>query len=408
MTRPLNRSGAHMLPVVLALGITQTIGYGTLYYAFGLLAPRMAEDTGYSLTAVYGIFSLALLTSGVAAPFVGKALDRFNPGRAMALGSLASAVALAFWTLLPGKAAFAIFAIAVEVMSVLVLYEAAFVLAARLIPDRARRTITGITLIAGFASTIFWPLTAWLAGFFTWREIYLVYAALNLAVCLPLHLWLAGRHARRKARVDDGSADVMADARLTSRGMRRVVFTLLMFAFSAIAFVMSAVHLHLIGLLAALGLSGSAAFIGALIGPAQVAGRFMEFIAGERVNVLHVSVLAAAALPVALVILALGAPALAAAVVFAAVFGIGQGLSYIVRGVLPLHLFGLEAYGALTGQLNSARLFVSAAAPFVTAALFEAGGANAALTMLAVVGAAGAAGLAALYPLLKRARGKPV
>jgi predicted MFS family arabinose efflux permease len=392
-----------MLAVVAALGVTQTIGYGTLYYAFGLLAPRMAADTGYSVTAVYGLFSLALFASGVIAPFAGRALDRFNPGRAMAAGSLASAAMLACWTLLLGKAAFAVFVVAVEVVSVFVLYEAAFVLAARLIPDRARRTITGITLIAGFASTIFWPLTAWLAGFLTWREIYLVYAALNLAVCLPLHLWLAGRHGRASA-ARKASAPVPPPAMLTGGRARRIAFVLLMLSFSAIAFVMSAVHLHLIGLLAALGLSGSAALIGALIGPSQVAGRLVEFSAGDRIGILQVSLAAAAALPVALLILATGAPAFAAALAFAVLFGLGQGLSYIVRGVLPLHLFGLDGYGALTGQLNSARLFVSAAAPFLTAALFERMGAEAAVLMLATIGSIGVAGLAAILPLLPRGR----
>ena len=146
--------------VAIVLGVTQTIGYGSLYYAFGVLAAEMAADTGYSLTTVFGLFSLSLLTGGVAAPYAGRLLDRHHPGLAMAGGSLAAALVLALWAAVPGKAAFAVLSVAVGVVSVLVLYEAAFVAAARLCPANARRTITGITLIAGFASTIFWPLTA--------------------------------------------------------------------------------------------------------------------------------------------------------------------------------------------------------------------------------------------------------
>lgn len=140
-----------------------------------------------------------------------------------------------------------------------------------------------------------------------------------------------------------------------------------------------------------------------LIGPSQVIGRAAEFAAGDRVSVFHVAFFATAALPFGLLVLVSGAPGLWAALAFAVIFGLGQGLSYIVRGVLPLHLFGAEGYGALLGKINSVRLFVSAAAPFVTAALFEAAGARAALAMLAFVGVLGVLGLAALFPVMKRA-----
>ena len=394
-----------MLPVVVALGITQTVGYGTLYYAFGVLAPDMSADTGWSLTSVYGVFSLALLVSGIAAPFAGRAMDGVNPARVMAFGSLASVTALACWTLIPGRTAFAIFMIVVETVSVLVLYEAAFVVAARLVPDRARRTITGITLIAGFASTIFWPLTAWLDGFLSWREIYLAYAGINLALCFPLHLWLAGRRFARTGQEAEAS-EAPAGVRGTLRkpGPRKAAFYVLLVTFTAIAFVMSAVHLHLIGLLTALGLGGSAALIGALLGPSQVAGRAAELAAGDRVSVLYVAFFATAALPCGLLVLAAGAPNFWAALAFAVIFGLGQGLSYIVRGVLPLHLFGIEGYGALLGRINSVRLFVSAAAPFVTAALFEGAGAEAAIAMLCLVGTLGVLSLVALFPIVRGAR----
>ncbi|HSO48349.1 MAG TPA: MFS transporter, partial [Rhizobiaceae bacterium] len=171
-------SGARVFVVAAALGVTQTIGYGTLYYAFGVLAPKMAADTGLSLTAVYGLFSIALLAGGLVAPFAGRLFDRHEPAKVMAAGSLVCAAALVLWALAPGSAAFAVLLVAVEVASVLALYEAAFVVAAHLAPlGQARRTITGITFLAGFASTIFWPLTQYLATQMDWRGVYLVYAA---------------------------------------------------------------------------------------------------------------------------------------------------------------------------------------------------------------------------------------
>lgn len=394
--------------LALALGVTQTIGFGTLYYAFGVLAPAMSRDTGLSTTAVFGFFSLGLLVSGLFAPWAGRMLDRFDPARVMAIGSVGASAALILWALVPGRTAFAAFCILVQVVSVVVLYEAAFVLAAKRSVEKARRTITGITLMAGFASTIFWPLTTWLAQFMGWREVYLVYALLNLLVCAPIHGWLA-RAARSRvqpARSAEPLAERQASAQplLIDERHRRQAFAILLVAFSANAYVISAVHLHLIGLLGALGFAASAALIGACIGPSQVAGRIMEFMGGERVSVLTVAILSAAALPIGLTVLVAGAGILPAAIVFAVIFGLGQGLSYIVRGVLPLALFGTAGYGALTGRINQVRLFVSAAAPFVTAALFERLGVGAALGAIIFVGVVGVAALVAIMPILRRAR----
>lgn len=385
-------------PLVSALlGITTTIGYGTLYYAFGVLAADMAADTGFSLTEVYGLFSATLAVAGLAAPSAGRLMDRINPALAMAGGSAASAAALALWALVPGQAAFALFLCAVQVVSVMALYEAAFVVAAHAAaPGRARRVITGITFIAGFASTIFWPLTHRMAGFMGWREIYLAYAGLHLVVCLPLHLVLArrisasGAHGQQKAATDPvGAAKPSGKINPASRKL----FGFLLVAFSMNSFVISAVHLHLISLLGGLGLGASAALIGAWIGPFQVAARLVEFASASRTSIHVPAILSALALPTGLAVLALGAPALVPAFAFAAIFGAGQGLSFIVRGVLPLEVFGTQGYGKLTGRLNSARLFISAFAPFAMAAVIEHAGLKAGIAMLIGAGLASAASL---------------
>ena len=389
--------------IAIVIGITQTIGYGSLYYSFGVLAPFMARDVGLSLTGVYGLFSIALLASGFIAPRAGRLLDGKDPALVMTAGSCFSALLLVGWALAPGKAAFGLFLILSQMSSVLVLYEAAFVLAARLSPSNARRTITGITLIAGFASTIFWPLTSWLTGLFEWRTILLVFAALNLFVCAPLHLFLMRRRPRA---LPPETEQKLAEGTLASARDRTVAFRLLLVAFAANAFVMSAVHLHLIGLLGALGLGASAALIGALIGPAQVAGRIAEFTAGPRISVMSVALSATGALPAGLGFLIGGSGYFPAAVVFALVFGAGQGLSYIVRGVLPLTLFGADGYGARTGRINSVRLFVSAGAPFLAAAIFERFGAQAALGVIAAAGIIGFVAIVAIVPILRRA-GQP-
>lgn len=392
------------LSIVVPLGITQTIGYGTIYYAYTVLAGPISADTGLARSWVFGFFSLGLLAGAAVAPFAGRMLDRYHPARVMALGSAAAALLLGLWALLPGTFAFGLFAVLVQAVSVLLFYEAAFVVAARLAPADARRTITGITLIAGFASTIFWPLTAWLLQTMSWREVYLAYAGLNLLVCAPLHLYLAG--GKLNARLADRNGNAAngghAPGMVTESRARRAIFLLLQVAFAANAYVIAAVHLHLIGILGSLGLGFAAAGIGALIGPAQVAGRIVEFAGGHRISIVAVAVAAAALLPLALVILLFGAPGLAAAIVFATLFGVGQGLSYIVRGVLPLALFGSAGYGALTGKFNLMRLLVSASAPFVTAVILDRGGTQAALASIIAAAICGVVALLAVLPYVRR------
>jgi hypothetical protein len=373
---PARHSGSML---AIALGITQTIGYGTLYYAFGVLTPKMQADTGLSLTAIYGFFSLSLLAGGLAASAAGRLLDRKNPALVMAVGSLLAGIFLSAWAVFPGQIAFVLFLVLVELSSILVLYEAAFVVAAHFaVPGNARRTITGITFIAGFASTIFWPLTQWLQGFLGWREIYLFYAALQVLVCLPIHMWIWRQYVPTHVATRGEADGTIETGTVVDPGKRRLLMPILLAGFAANAFVISAVHLHLIGLLGAFGLATSSALIGALIGPAQVAARILEFTTSGRVSIHVASMAAVLTLPVAIAILMAGAPLLSAAVAFAIIFGAGQGLSYIVRGVLPLELFGRNGYGAVTGRINSVRLFVSAGAPFLTAFLFENAGVQAA------------------------------
>lgn len=386
------------------LGLTTTVSYGTLYYAFGVVARDMAADTGLSLTSVYAIFSFGLFASGFLATRAGRLLDRRDPAAVMAAGSALAGLLLALWSFTTGPWAYASFLVALQAVSMLVLYEAAFVTAARYAPASARRTITGITLIAGFASTIFWPLTDWLGGFWTWRDVYLLYAVFHVVLCLPLHLWLSRRHTngkRRTARSAEPRAPAIAP-RLTDPRTRRLALILLATGFTAKAFAISALHLHLIGLLDAIGLAASAAAIGALIGPSQVAGRVVEFVLADRLSIFAVTLFSAAIMPAALLLLA--APWAVAAIIFAIMFGLGQGLSYIARGVFPLELFGSHGYGALTGRINAVRLYVSAAAPFVTAAIFERAGAVATIHVIVLTGLVALVALAAIGPLLTKSR----
>ena len=181
-----------------ALGLTQIIGYGTLYYSFSILAPAMAKDFGLSQDWVFAALSASLFAGSLFAPMAGRWADQFGAAPLMAIGSVAAALALALCAAAPSLTTFFLALLAMELSSSFVLYSAAFVLIVQLGAPQPQRSITHLTLIAGFASTLFWPLTSALHDYLTWREVYLVFAALNLGVCLPIHAWLMRLSARNE------------------------------------------------------------------------------------------------------------------------------------------------------------------------------------------------------------------
>jgi MFS family permease len=375
------------LAAVLALGVTQIIGYGTLYYSYALLAPAIAAEIGLPLEWIFGILSAGLLAGALLAPTAGKLADRYGAARLMAAGSAAAAVALLVCAFGPGQAGFALGVLAMELASCFVLYSTAFVALVQISGRNAQKSIIHLTLIAGFASTAFWPLTSALQAELDWREILALFAALHILVCLPLHLWLA--RISRRPRRDEIE---LPTATLPAAGVAwSSVFLLALAGFAVEGFVLTAVLVQMVPLLAAVGFGASAVVVGSLFGPSQVASRLINMLFGSGVPQTWLAVVASLALATGLAVLLLTAPSLAGAVAFAILFGMGSGLMSIVGGSLPLELFGRSAYGAYVGWLSAARQFTSAFAPFGLAVLAAGFGTFTALWLTAGLGLAGVA-----------------
>lgn len=385
-----------MTPIVLALGLTQIIGYGTLYYSLGTLAPSIAATFAWPQEWVYGALTASLLVGGLIAPISGRLSDRFGAAPVMWMGSIAAALALAAAAVAPEGVSFAIALIACETASSFVFYATAFTLLVQSAGSGAQRSITHLTLLGGFASTVFWPITSALHEVLGWREIYLIYAGLNLLVAAPVHYWLAG-HVRRQNAA--GPAPVAAQVVVPWVPPERQtrVIALLMLGFALLSFVGSAILVHMVPLLATLGLSGAGVMVAALFGPAQVASRLINMQFGKGLSQTALGVISAGLLPVGVVVLVLTAPWAPGAALFAVLFGLGNGLSSIVAGTLPLVLFGAGGYGGRQGMLSSARLVVSALAPLVFSILLGAGGAGTALWLVALVGVGATLAFAAIW-----------
>jgi hypothetical protein len=381
-------------PATIGLGVTMTIGYGTLYYSFSVLAPEIAREFGWGQSFVFGVFSFGLLAGAVAAPVLGRLVDRHGARRILCLGSIAAGMTLGLFSVMQNAWQFAAITLVAEFIALAVQYDAGFAALAQSHGRDARAHITLVTLIAGFASTVFWPLLQWLLTLMTWRDIYLVMAAMNLLIALPIHLALprARISEREAARPAEAPIDIPLD------GDRRRRMFLMVTAFAAGGFVISAVGATLLVLMRDLGYATAMATLaGSLIGPSQVTARLIEYVRRNLFSPPLTAIIAATAMAFSLAVLAgaLVQPVAAFAIAFAVFYGAGQGLTSIVRGVLPLHYFGAAGYGRTMGTLASARIIASALAPVSVIWLNETLGPAAALSALAAM-----AGLAVLATLL--------
>jgi MFS family permease len=380
---------------VLALGVTQIVGYGTLYYAYSILAASVAADFDVAPSAMFGAFSAGMLAGGLAAPRLGVLMDRLGAPRVMTLGSLAAAAALAGLASAPNFPVFAVLVVATEIVAVAVCYDAAFATLVLFGGAKARGAITRLTLIAGFASTLFWPLTGALDANFGWRTTLLIFAGLHVAVALPLHLWLAAQARNEALAANDAKAPAAAPAAAQLRPQdERFAFWAVGISFALSGMVIAAMGVHMVPVLSAMGLGASAYIVSMLMGPTQVAIRLTDALFWRSLHPLQVATISGLALPLSVVALMLPIEGLVAGALFAAATGVGQGLSSIVRGTVPLALFGSAGYAARLGRLAAVRTVLSASAPFLFALGMQEAG------LATTLWIAFAIGVVALLPLL--------
>lgn len=345
---------------LIGLGASQNIGYGTLYYAFSVLVPDIAHDLGKSEQWVFGAFSIALLVGSLAAPFSGSLADRIGAGRLMAIGSVLAATCLFMMSMSPGPLTFAISLALTEVISATVLYATAFTAIVQAGGKRAQTSIVHLTLMAGFASSMFWPLTSWMHGFLSWRDVYIVFAVLNLAVCFPVHLALA---RLTTSAVSVSKANPLPDAPVQAVANRNLLFFLMLFGFAIEGYALSAILVHMVPLTQALGMGAAGLVVASLFGPSQVASRLINLVFGGELPQRWLALIATLLIPLGLTILMLTTPSISGAVLFAICFGLGSGLTSIVSGTLPLELFGKAGFGSRMGWVTSAKQMTSAIAP---------------------------------------------
>ncbi len=380
----MNRS---QLAIIIGLGTTQTLAWASSYYLPAILADPIARDLGVSSNWIFAAFSASQVISALLAPRIGRHIDLVGGRPVLSMSNLVLAAGLALLGLTTSVpmliAAWLLLGIGMSAG----LYDAAFAALGRIYGDSARRSITGITLIAGFASTVGWPLSAWGLETIGWRNTCFAWAAAHILMGLPINLIMLPAVKGAKAAV---AAAVKPHIPIDR------TMIILGFVFAAAWTVTGAMAAHLPRLMEAAGATtAQAVFAGALIGPSQVAARIFEATFLSRYHPLVSTKLACITHPIGAAILGLAGGG--AASVFAIFHGSGNGILTIARGTLPLAIFGPQNYGYRLGIIGAPARMAQAAAPLLFGLLIDVMGAR----VLIVSSALSIAALLALFLLGK-------
>jgi len=364
--------------VIPALGITQIFAWGSTFYLPAALAPLIARDAGWSYDLIVGGVSVGLLVAGLASPRVGRLIAVKGGRPVLAIGALLLAAGLLgvgtatnfVWYLI----GWAVIGLGMSAS----LYDAAFSTLGRIYGARSRTAITSVTLFGGFASTVCWPLSAFLAARYGWRGACFTYAAIQLAVALPIHLLALPRAVASEVGT---ATDVRPPAHL--RREEYATFGLLAAVLTLGASVLSIMGTHLLPILTARGLDVAVAVgLGAILGPAQVGARVVELLMGNRYDPVWTIVASAVLVAIAAVLMVSGFPIIALAI---ALYGAGNGIGSVARGTVPLALFGADRYPVLMGRLGFPLLMAMAVSPYLGGLAFQKGGADLTLSLVTAI-----------------------
>jgi predicted MFS family arabinose efflux permease len=349
-----------------------------------VLATPIAEELGFSRSFVFLGFTVAMLVQGVVSTPIGRLIDQRGGRPVMCIGVVLIAIGLAALAFVTHWIAYLAVWAFLGVAMRMSLYDAAFASAVQVAPSRGRTVISYLTLYGAFASSVFWVVGHQLSEAVGWRNTLLVFALTNIVVCLPLNWWgLSVREKRPEnapgptmaARAVDGAP---LEGRARTVGM--ILFALIM---SLNGFVFGVVSVQLVPLFETAGMAtATAVWIASLKGFAQFGGRVIEIVFGRNLHAFTVARFAIGALPFSLLLLLFSEGAFAPILAFTLMMGASQGVITIVRGAVPLALFGAEGYGRVLGLIATPILVVSALAPTVYAFILDTWGSTVGVSIL--------------------------
>jgi predicted MFS family arabinose efflux permease len=354
-----------------ALGVAQICSWGSLYYAFPLIAEQIERETGWTRTSLYGAASVGLLLTALASFPIGRAIDRGHGRLIMTGGSVLAGCLLLAWSQVNDLLGLYAIVGLLGALQAATLYEPAFaVIARRFGAARARSGITALTLWGGFASTVFIPLIQLLIDTSGWRGALVTLGSINLTVCAWLYWAVIQPHA------DVVHADTPPAGQPPTRhvwnAMQSPVFWTLVLAFTAHAAAFTAFTFHLYPLLLERGFEPSAiVFAMALIGPAQVGGRIAITMLAGKASMRRIGSFVVAGFPLGFAALVFLPPSYALILAVTVLYGAANGILTIVRGAAVPEMLTRNSYGAVMGAMNIPATIARALAPVGAAALWS-------------------------------------
>jgi len=356
------------------LAIAQLISWGTLYYSFPLFVGPMLQELGWPVAAANGALTMGLLVTGCMAYPVATVLDRRGGRALMTLGSTGAGLLLLVWSRLSSLPAFYGLWLVLGACMACVLIETLFAIVNQHFGSNVRRGITAVTLVTGFAGTVFVPLIGALLPALGWRDALVVMALLNLLVCAPIHWVFAPPPAARPAPVDAATAGSDGDAKTVMRArLRNPIFWGLVLWYTSYSLTASSIIFQLVPLLRAAGVTNHDIYLAfALIGPAQVGARILLITVGRSASTARLGAVTTVLVPLALLVLIYAPPSLAWLCVFSALFGTGHGVTTILRGVAPAEWLGRAHYARTMGAMALPMMAAMALAPLWTATIWAA------------------------------------
>ncbi len=351
--------------IVATLALTETVSWGVLYYGFAVFLVPMERELGQSRASITVAFSLALLLSGLAAPFVGRLLDHIGPRWPMTFGSLLATLLILAWSRIQALPAFYALWIGLGLAMALVLYEPAFATLAKWFERRRRLAVTVLTLVGGLASLIFTPFNTWLVSFLGWRNALVTLAGLLFFVTVLPHALLLRAPPNHS---ESAQRELASGAR---KALRTPTFWALSTALTLAAFVTVAVNVHLLPYLQGRGFTPAfAATATGLVGLMQIPGRVLVAPLARWLSDRMLTIAVFLVQGGALLLLLLPGGGTTAVLGFVGLFGMANGMITIVRAVRPAELFGSPAYGALAGTMALPITLARAAAPLSVGTLY--------------------------------------
>jgi predicted MFS family arabinose efflux permease len=353
--------------LVWALAGAQLVSWGVLYYAFALFIVPMEEELGWSRAELNGALTAGLLASSFSAYPIGAWIDKHGGRALMTAGSILGVLLVIAWSQVQSLPAFVLIWIGIGIAQAATLYAPVFVVLTRIFSETFRTKITVLTLVGGFASTVFLPLTQVLIEMLGWRHALLVLAGIVAITALPVHALILRDAPRRGVGVP-----TLSGREAVRKAMATATFWGLFICYFAYYAAFTSMTFHLVPLLSDRGFSAEMTVaVYMLVGPAQVAGRVLLLTVARRMEAAVAGIICMVLIPISILILIFFPGSFPMLVVFALIYGVANGIMTIVRGTAVPDLMWREGYGAINGVLAMSANIAQALSPFAAALLWE-------------------------------------